>query len=127
MEMINRLDHFVLTVENIQQTCDFYGNVLGMEVKEFGEGRKALHFGQQKINLHEAGNEFEPKARSPLPGSADLCFISDEPLEKLLEHLKQNGVAVEEGPVSRTGASGTIQSLYIRDPDGNLVELSNYE
>ncbi|MDN3450757.1 MULTISPECIES: VOC family protein [Planococcus] len=125
--MINRLDHFVLTVENIQQTCDFYGNVLGMEVKEFGEGRKALHFGQQKINLHEAGNEFEPKARSPLPGSADLCFISDEPLEKLLEHLKQNGVAVEEGPVSRTGASGTIQSLYIRDPDGNLVELSNYE
>lgn len=127
MEMINRLDHLVLTVGNIQQTCDFYGNVLGMEIKEFGEGRKALHFGQQKINLHEAGSEFEPKARSPLPGSADLCFIWDGPLEKLLEHLKQSGVAVEEGPVARTGASGTIQSLYIRDPDGNLVELSNYK
>ncbi|HSP20921.1 MAG TPA: VOC family protein [Planococcus sp. (in: firmicutes)] len=124
--MINRLDHLVLTVRNIQQTCDFYRNVLGMEVRAFGEGRKALHFGNQKINLHEAGSEFDPKARFPLPGSADLCFISDELLEELHERLEQCGVAVEEGPVSRTGASGPIQSLYIRDPDGNLIELSNY-
>lgn len=97
-----------------------------MEVQGFGEGRKALHFGDQKINLHEAGSEFDPKARIPLPGSADLCFISDEPIAKLLEHLRQFGVGVEEGPLSRTGASGPIESLYIREPDGNLIELSNY-
>ena len=124
--MINRLDHLVLTVKNIEETCDFYGRILEMDVREFGEGRKALHFGRQKINLHEAGREFEPKARTPLPGTADLCFISDEPMAKLIGHLERCRVAVEEGPVARTGASGPIQSLYIRDPDGNLIELSNY-
>lgn len=127
MSMIDRLDHLVLTVKNVEETCDFYGRVLGMEVREFGEGRKALHFGMQKINLHEAGREFEPKARTPLPGSGDLCFISDEPIAKLLEHLRHCKIAVEEGPVARSGAMGPIDSLYIRDPDGNLIELSNYE
>lgn len=126
MSMIDRLDHLVLTVKNIEETCDFYGRVLGMEVREFGEGRKALHFGRQKINLHEAGSEFEPKARTPLPGSGDLCFISDEPIAKLLEHLRHCQITVEEGPVARSGAMGPIDSLYIRDPDGNLIELSNY-
>lgn len=124
--MINRLDHLVLTVKDIEETCEFYGHVLGMDVREFGDGRKALHFGNQKINLHEAGREFEPKARTPLPGSADLCFISDEPIAKLVEHLRACKEMIEEGPVARSGAMGPIDSLYIRDPDGNLIELSTY-
>lgn len=125
--MIKHLDHIVLTVKNIEETCDFYGRVMGMDVREFGEGRKALHFGRQKINLHKTGSEFEPKARTPLPGSADLCFISDEPIAMLLKHLGKCGVTVVEGPVARSGAMGPIDSLYIRDPDGNLIELSNYQ
>ncbi|ARV45852.1 glyoxalase [Bacillus subtilis] len=124
--MIKRLDHLVLTVQNLQETIDFYTSVLGMEEETFGEGRKALHFGNQKINLHEAGHEFEPKAKHPLPGSADLCLISDEPISKVLEHLKKTNVNVEEGPVKRTGALGPILSVYIRDPDQNLIEISEY-
>lgn len=123
---INRLDHFVLTVANIDKTCVFYSRVLGMEMITFGEGRKALHFGQQKINLHEVGKEFEPKAKSPLPGTADLCFITDVQMPDVIRHLEECEVIIEEGPIVRTGALGPITSVYIRDPDGNLIEISNY-
>ncbi|MFL5626093.1 MAG: VOC family protein [Ktedonobacteraceae bacterium] len=123
---IDRIDHLVLTVANIQVTCDFYARVLGMQVVTFGEGRKALQFGVQKLNLHEHGKEFEPKALHPTPGSADLCFITQVPLEQVLEHIRSCKVEVVEGPVRKTGAMGPITSVYIRDPDGNLVEIANY-
>lgn len=123
---INRLDHLVLTVQNIEPACAFYERVLGMQVVTFGAGRTALQFGQQKINLHEAGKEFEPKARRPTPGSGDLCFIVSDPMEQVIKHLRACGAAIEEGPVQRTGALGPMQSVYLRDPDGNLIELSNY-
>lgn len=123
---VDALDHIVLTVEDINATVNFYSCVLGMEIVTFGEGRKALRFGKQKINLHEHGNKFEPKAQYPLPGSADLCFITKQPLEQVISHLEQCGVVVLEGPVSRTGANGRIVSVYFRDPDLNLVEVSNY-
>ncbi|NXI79348.1 GLOD5 protein, partial [Rhipidura dahli] len=123
---IQRLDHLVLTVRSIEDTVAFYSKVLGMEVVTFKGSRKALRFGQHKFNLHEAGHEFEPKARRPVPGSADFCLITAAPLEKLLEHLEACGVPVEEGPVARTGAVGPITSIYFRDPDGNLVEVSRY-
>lgn len=124
--MIKRLDHLVLTVKNLQETIRFYTSVLGMQEETFGSGRKALRFGNQKINLHEAGHEFEPKAQHPLPGSADLCFITDEPINKVVEHLTKMNVNIEQGPVKRTGALGPIISVYIRDPDQNLVEISEY-
>ncbi|WP_347876920.1 VOC family protein [Paenibacillus rhizosphaerae] len=124
---INRLDHLVLTVSNIDQTCEFYSRVLGMRTVTFGEGRKALHFGQQKINLHEAGKEFEPKAKTPMPGTADLCFITDDPIPDVIRHLEYCNVMIEEGPVLRTGALGSITSVYLRDPDGNLIEISKYD
>ena len=123
---INRLDHFVLTVRDIEATCDFYSRVLGMDVVTFGAGRKALRFGQQKINLHQAGQEFEPKAIKPMPGSGDLCFITDTPLDQVIKQLNDHGVEILEGPAPKTGATGPIESVYIRDPDGNLVEVSNY-
>lgn len=123
---INRLDHLVLTVKDIERTCSFYSTVLGMEVVTFGGGRKALQFGMQKINLHEMGKEFEPKADSPVPGSADLCFIADDPLHSVIDHLNRMGIEIVEGPVERTGALGKILSVYIRDPDLNLIEISNY-
>ncbi|MGG4346482.1 VOC family protein [Paenibacillus lautus] len=123
---INRLDHLVLTVTNIEKTCDFYSRVLGMRIVTFGEGRKALHFGQQKINLHEAGKEFEPKAKAPMPGTADLCFITDVQMPDVIHHLEYCNVVIEEGPVLRTGSLGSITSVYLRDPDGNLIEISNY-
>ncbi|MBI3453799.1 MAG: VOC family protein [Rhodospirillales bacterium] len=122
---IDRLDHLVLTVRDIEATCAFYTRVLGMEARAFGpERRMALHFGRQKINLHPAGREIEPKAARPTPGSADLCLIADGPLAALETHLKACGVAIELGPVARTGAEGPIRSLYLRDPDGNLIEVS---
>ncbi|MGG1230704.1 VOC family protein [Bacillus halotolerans] len=124
--MIKRLDHLVLTVKSFQETIRFYTSVLGMQEETFGSGRKALRFGNQKINLHEAGHEFEPKAQHPLPGSADLCFITDEPINKVVEHLTKMNVNIEQGPVKRTGALGPIISVYIRDPDQNLVEISEY-
>lgn len=123
---IDRLDHFVLTVADIDATCDFYARVLGMEVVVFGEGRKALSFGIQKINLHHHQHEFEPKARRPTPGSGDFCLITSMPLAQVIEHIRQCGVVIEEGPVRRTGARGPIESVYFRDPDHNLVEVSNY-
>ncbi len=126
MISIERVDHLVLTVRDIEVTLDFYQRVLGMEKIDFGEGRKALKFGQSKINLHQTGHEFEPKATHPTPGSGDLCFISPAPLTEVIAHLKEQDVPVELGPVGRTGALGPIESVYIRDPDGNLIEISNY-
>ncbi len=125
MIRIDHLDHLVLTVASIEESCDFYARVLGMRVETFGEGRKALTFGSQKINLHRAGHEFEPKAERPTPGSADLCFISSTPLDDVVAHLRAEGVAITEGPVRRTGATGPILSVYFRDPDSNLIEVSN--
>ncbi|WP_443944974.1 VOC family protein [Pedobacter sp. AW1-32] len=123
---IKNLDHFVLTVANIESTCKFYETALGMKVIEFGAGRKALHFGNQKINLHPLGNEFEPKAFKPMPGSADLCFITNNTLAEVIQELKKKCIEVEEGPIERTGANGPISSIYLRDPDMNLIEISNY-
>jgi catechol 2,3-dioxygenase-like lactoylglutathione lyase family enzyme len=123
---IDRVDHFVLTVADVDATCDFYSRVLGMDVVNFGEGRKALAFGIQKINLHQHRHEFEPKAKQPTPGSGDFCLITSVPLGQVIAHINQCGVTIEEGPVKRTGARGPIQSVYFRDPDGNLVEVSNY-
>lgn len=124
---IERLDHLVLTVADVAATCAFYERVLGMEAVTFGPGRKALVFGEQKINLHPAGREFEPKAMRPTPGSADLCLIAATPLETVAAHLAACDVGIEEGPVARTGAVGPITSLYFRDPDGNLIEVATYD
>jgi catechol 2,3-dioxygenase-like lactoylglutathione lyase family enzyme len=124
---INRLDHLVLTVNDIEAICSFYNRVLGMEVIVFGDGRKALCFGTQKINLHEKGKEYEPKALKPTPGSGDLCFISSVPISEVIAHLHFCGIEIIEGPVRRTGATGSIISVYFRDPDLNLIEVSNYE
>lgn len=123
---IDRIDHLVLTVRDIGATCAFYTRVLGMQMVTFGAGRTALAFGSQKINLHQAGREFDPKALHPTPGSGDLCFITDVPLSEVITHIQSCGVAIEEGPVQRTGATGPIESIYLRDPDGNLIEISNY-
>jgi catechol 2,3-dioxygenase-like lactoylglutathione lyase family enzyme len=119
------LDHLVLTVRDLDAALEFYASVLGMRVVTFGENRKALAFGTQKINLHLARRELEPKAAVPTPGSADLCFLTVEPLENVVDHLRSLGVPVIEGPVRRTGATGPIRSLYFRDPDGNLIEIAN--
>jgi len=122
---LDRLDHLVLTVADLAVTKAFYERVLGMKPVAFGEGREALHFGNQKINLHQAGREFEPKAWRATPGSADLCFIVATPLDDVIAHLKDEGVVIIHGPVAKTGATGPLRSVYVRDPDGNLIELSN--
>lgn len=121
---VDSLDHLVLTVKDPDATASFYARVLGMNVINFG-GRKALRFGEQKINLHQHGKEFEPKAQQPTPGAADLCFITSVPLSQVVDHLASCNVAVIEGPVRRTGAAGPILSVYFRDPDLNLIEVSN--
>jgi len=123
---IDRLDHLVLTVADVSRTAEFYQRVLGMRAVTFGDGRHALRFGNAKINLHQTGQEFEPKAARPMPGSADICLITSDPLPAVCTHLAAHGVTIEEGPVARTGATGAIRSVYIRDPDGNLIEISNY-
>ena len=123
---ITRLDHLVLTVADLERTCDFYTRVLGMEVVKFGEGRTALRFGQQKINLHAADAIPGLVADTPTPGSGDLCFITEVPLAEVVAHLERCVVPIIAGPGPRAGAIGTIQSVYIRDPDQNLVEISNY-
>ncbi len=124
--MIERIDHLVLTVADIPRTLAFYARVLGMQPVSFGEGRHALAFGSHKFNLHQAGKEFEPKARTPMPGAIDLCLITRRTMDELIEHLRSQGVEIEEGPVARTGALGPIESVYFRDPDGNLIEVSRY-
>ena len=122
---LEKLDHFVLPVSDIDAISMFYTTYLGMEKRVFGENRVALHFGDQKINLHPAGWDYEPKARVSVAGSADLCFMVSESVESLQTKLVQLGVEIIEGPVVRTGANGPLRSIYIRDPDGNLIELSN--
>lgn len=124
---VHALDHLVLTVADLDATCAFYQRVLGMTAVTFAGGRRALAFGGQKINLHQAGAEFEPKAARPTPGSADLCLLVSGPIDAVLGHLEACGVAVEEGPVPRTGARGPITSVYLRDPDGNLIEVATYD
>jgi len=126
MVRVDRLDHIVLTVRSVEATCDFYSRVLGMIPVTFSGNRKALLFGRQKINLHEVGREFEPRAAAPTPGSADLCFVRLQPASEVIEHLRTCGVRIIEGPVRREGALGPIESVYLRDPDGNLLELANY-
>ncbi len=122
--VLEHLDHLVLTVANLDATIDFYTEVLGMDLVTF-EGRKALAFGIQRINLHQRGHEFEPKAAHPTPGSADLCFITPAPLDEVIEYLTGQRIHVEQGPVERTGAIGKLKSIYLRDPDRNLIEISN--
>jgi catechol 2,3-dioxygenase-like lactoylglutathione lyase family enzyme len=123
---IDRLDHLVLTVASIEEACDFYTRVLGMQVSRFGEGRTALEFGCQKINLHEVGKEFEPRAARATAGSGDLCLVSVTNLDEVIAHLNACQVTIIEGPVAKTGATGPIRSVYFRDPDGNLIEVSEY-
>ncbi|XP_003939592.1 glyoxalase domain-containing protein 5 [Saimiri boliviensis] len=124
--LICRLDHIVMTVKSIEDTTMFYSKILGTKIITFKEDRKALCFGDQKFNLHEVGKEFEPKAAHPVPGSLDICLITEVPLGEMIQHLKNCDVPIEEGPVPRTGAKGPIMSIYFRDPDGNLIEVSNY-
>ena len=123
---ITHIDHIVLTVQNLKKTVQFYCDVLGMEKEVFGNGRVALKYGNQKINLHQVGNEFEPKAANPTPGSSDLCFITTTELKDAMKQVRDKGVPIFEGPVSRIGATGPIESFYIRDPDKNLIEVSTY-
>jgi catechol 2,3-dioxygenase-like lactoylglutathione lyase family enzyme len=123
---ITHLDHLVLTVTNIKTTADFYQCTLGLEKQTFGENRIALKFGQQKINLHQVGKGYEPKAQTPTPGSADLCFVTETPLAEAMQQVRDGGVEIIEGPVERTGAMGPISSFYFRDPDNNLIEVGHY-
>ena len=123
---VDHLDHLVLTVADIETTLHFYETVMGMRRISFGEGRFALAFGNQKINLHQSGHEFEPKAAHVQPGCADLCFILKTPVTEAVDTLEAQGVDIIAGPVERTGASGKLQSVYFRDPNGNLIEVSNY-
>jgi catechol 2,3-dioxygenase-like lactoylglutathione lyase family enzyme len=124
---VKTIDHLVLTVKDIDATCSFYARVLGMNVITYGGNRKALSFGVQKINLHRYGKEIDPKAKAPTPGSADLCFVTTMPILDVITHLASCGVNLLEGPVNRTGARGPMVSVYFRDLDGNLVEVSNYK
>ena len=124
--MIAGIDHFVLTVRSVEATCAFYQRVLGMRRLDEPNRPTALLFGSQKINLHEAGRTFEPKAKAPTPGSGDFCLVAAAPLAEVQASLEANGVAIEVGPVRRTGARGPMMSVYFRDPDGNLVEVSEY-
>ena len=122
---IKKLDHFVLTVRNIEKTISFYSKVLGMQKEVFGQERVSLKYEDQKINLHEYGNEIEPKANKPVPGSADLCFITKTPIDEAISHITGLGIEIELGPVERTGAKGPLLSFYFRDPDKNLIEVAN--
>lgn len=122
---VQRLDHLVLTVRDVEAAVAFYTDALGMRAVTFGGNRTALAFGEQKINLHARGREISPHAALPTPGSADLCFLTETPLDDVARHLARLGIEIEMGPVERTGATGPILSLYLRDPDGNLVEVSN--
>ena|SRR5947209_4169162 len=123
---LERIDHVVFTVQDVDTTCDFYSRALDMEIVTFGAGRKALQFGQCKINLHQRGREFEPTAEHPAPGTQDICLVTHTSMSKVVEHLDSVGVEPIEGPVPRTGALGPIESIYLRDPDGNLVEIACY-
>jgi len=122
---LNQLDHLVLTVADVNRTVRFYVDVLGMREESFGANRWALIFGRQKINLHKYGAEYEPKAHTPTPGSADLCFLTSTPVSQVITELKASNVTIENGPVDRIGAAGKLRSIYLRDPDRNLIEIAN--
>lgn len=122
--MLKSIDHIVITTRDLDRCVDFYTRVLGMTLERFGEGRLALKFGEQKFNIHPPGFDAGIKARMPTPGSLDLCFLADRPLDDVIAHLKRHNIAIEEGPVTRTGARFAIRSVYVRDPDDNLVEIS---
>ena len=122
---ISSLDHLVITAGDLQATIDFYTRVLGMEHVTFGNNLHAVHFGTQKFNIHDASTDVSPKARNIVPGSADFCLISETPVSQVIQHLEDYGIEVEEGPVRRSGAAGVLESVYFRDPDGNLIEISN--
>ena len=124
---IDRIDHVVLTVADVERTISFYERALGMRAVTFGEGRRALAFGDQKLNLHQAGREFAPHATTPAPGSVDICFTTTTPLDEVMARLRSAGIAIESGPVSKTGARAALRSVYLRDPDGNLIEIANEE
>lgn len=124
---IDRVDHFVLTVADIDATCDFYETALGMTRETFAGGRTALSFGRQKINLHPAAEPYDPHADNPVPGAADFCLITETPVTEVKAHLEKLGIDVIIGPTPKTGATGPITSVYFRDPSGNLVEVSNYD
>ncbi len=125
--VLDRLDHLVLTVRDVEATCRFYEAALGMRREEFGAGRVALHFGRQKINLHPHPSPVEIVAKDPRPGTADLCFVTETPIEDAIAHLESLGIEIEMGPIERTGAQGRLDSIYCRDPDGNLIEIANYK
>jgi catechol 2,3-dioxygenase-like lactoylglutathione lyase family enzyme len=124
--MIDHIDHIVLTTRDLDGCVRFYSEVLGMKLEKFAQGRLALKFGKQKINLHEWGKEFEPRAHVAAPGTLDLCFIASVSLEKIIQRLGEKKIPILEGPVAKTGAQGPMQSVYVRDPDLNLVEISVY-
>ena len=127
--IVSSLDHLVLTTRDLDLCISFYVSILGMSVRSFdatdGTTRYAIYFGAQKINLHKSGEEYKPHATHPMFGTADLCFLSDIPLSEWLTHLEKHNIALLDGPMERSGATGPIRSLYIRDPDGNLIEISN--
>jgi catechol 2,3-dioxygenase-like lactoylglutathione lyase family enzyme len=123
---IDRIDHVVFTVRDIEATCDFYARALGVAAITFDNGRRALQIGRCKINLHQVGHEFEPKAARPGPGTQDICLISIAPLTEVIARLRDAGVEIIEGPVTRTGALGAMESIYLRDPDSNLIEVAHY-
>lgn len=122
---LEAIDHLVLTVRDIPASIAFYTRVLGMREVRFGDNRRALAFGRCKFNLHQAGSEFEPKAAHPAPGAVDVCLLTRTPIDAVVDHLAEQRVAIEMGPIQRTGAQGPLRSIYLRDPDGNLIELSN--
>ena len=126
MIQIKQIDHLVLTVHDIDETCNFYTRVLGMKVVEFGAGRMALVFGSQKINLHQFGKELSPHAKYPSPGSVDICFFTDLHMKQIVDHLLENRIKIVDGPVQRTGAQRPVLSVYIKDPDGNLIEIATH-
>ena len=124
--MIERIDHVVITTTQPNACIAFYTGVMGMKLEHFGEGRRAFSFGRQKINLHVKGSEYEPKAHLPVSGSVDICFIADRPLNQVIERLAAANVKIIQGPVPKTGAIGNLRSVYVRDPDLNLIEISEY-
>ena len=122
--MIGSIDHVVLTTRDLGRCLDFYTRALGLRIERYGENRIALRFGDHKFNVHPPGFDAGIKARFPTPGSLDLCFLADRPLDEVIARLRRENVAIEEGPINRTGARFTIRSVYVRDPDGNLIEIS---
>ncbi|WP_243793893.1 VOC family protein [Saccharopolyspora gloriosae] len=124
---IDRVDHLVLTVADVDRAAEFYERILGMRTVTFPGDRRAVSFGQQTVKLHAASELVEPTATHPVPGSANLCFVTEQPISEVQEHLRANDVRIEEGPVGRTGTFGPITSLYLRDPDGNLIEVARYD